>query len=603
MDVVAFLIVTLDRSWRCINCRLAQAILLVCLLLPTWLGAATRVELENARPGTVAWQLTNPAESEEIEGYASLTSVQRGRQVKLFINTTEASYSIDVYRMGWYGGAGARLVLGSVHRPGTRQQIPEPDPETGLIECDWTDPYVLTTANPADPADWLSGIYLAKLTTASGKQSYIVFVVREEERASEYLFQSSVTTFQAYNNWGGKSLYQFNSVGRLARKVSFNRPYAPSENPIAAFGSGAGEFLTNNSPGDRISSAGWEYNLVRWLEREGYDVTYSTNIDTHADPSLLTRHRGWLSAGHDEYWSWEMRQHVEEARDRQVNLAFFSANVCFWQIRLEPSLLTRDPYRTIVSYREDPDDERHEDPYILDHDPTNDHLVTSRWRRAPVNRPEELLLGVMYEADPVDADVVIVNTDSWVTSGTGLQASEHLPGLLGYEVDRVFGIGPTSPTIIAHSPYIIDAQVRYADVAFYEWPSGSTVFATGSMQWSWGLDDFNVPVLRTSRLNQAAQQITRNVLARLVGDRFPVAAITAPTEGRAGMALSFDGQSSTDEDGMIIRYQWDYGDGTGERGALATHVYRFPGQYTITLTVMDNRGAAHTTSRVLSIYE
>src|SRR5690348_6729637 len=277
--MMAFPIVILERSWSCLSCRLAQTVLLVCLLLPTWSGAATRIELENARPGTSAWQLTNPAEFGEIEGYASLTSVQRGRQVKLFVNTTDASYSIDVYRMGWYGGAGARLVLGSVHRSGTHQQIPEPDPETGLIECDWTDPYVLTTANPADPTDWLSGIYLAKLTTAGGKQSYIIFVVREEERASEYLFQSSVTTFQAYNNWGGKSLYQFNSVGRLARKVSFNRPYAPSENPIAAFGSGAGEFLTNNSPGDRISSAGWEYNLVRWLEREGYDVTYSTNID------------------------------------------------------------------------------------------------------------------------------------------------------------------------------------------------------------------------------------------------------------------------------------------------------------------------------------
>ena len=600
---MAFPIVILERSWSCLSCRLAQTVLLVCLLSPTWSGAATRIELENARPGTSAWQLTNPAEFGEIEGYASLTSVQRGRQVKLFINTTDASYSIDVYRMGWYGGAGARLVLGSVHRPGTRQQIPEPDPETGLIECNWTDPYVLTTANPADPTDWLSGIYLAKLTTAGGKQSYIIFVVREEERASEYLFQSSVTTFQAYNNWGGKSLYQFNSVGRLARKVSFNRPYAPSENPIAAFGSGAGEFLTNNSPGDRISSAGWEYNLVRWIEREGYDVTYSTNIDTHADPRLLTRHRGWLSAGHDEYWSWEMRQHVEEARDRHVNLAFFSANVCFWQIRVEPSLITGDPYRTIVSYREDPDDDRHEDPYMLDRDPTNDHLVTSRWRRAPVNRPEELLLGVMYEADPVDADVVIVNAESWVTSGTGLQASDHLPGLLGYEVDRVFGAGPTPITIIAHSPYTIDAQVRYADVVFYEWPSGSTVFATGSMQWSWGLDDFNVPVLRTSRLNSAAQQITRNVLARLVDDRFPVAAITAPTDGRAGAVVSFDGRASMDEDGMIIRYQWNYGDGAIENGAMTTHVYRFPGQYTITLTVMDNQGATHTSSQVLSIYE
>jgi hypothetical protein len=595
--------IVLHALWRRACCRGGQTVLLVCLLWPTWSEAATRIQLENVRPGTAAWQLTNPAESGEIEGYASLTSVQRGREIKFFVNTTEASYSIEVYRMGWYGGAGARLVIGPVERSGTRQRIPEPDHEAGLIECEWTDPYLVATVNPTEPTDWLSGIYLAKLTTVSGKQSYIIFVVREDERASEYLFQSSATTFQAYNNWGGKSLYQFNSVGRAARKVSFNRPYAPSENPIAAFGSGAGEFLTNNSPGDRVSSAGWEYNMVRWLEREGYDVTYSTNIDTHADPRLLLRHRGWLSVGHDEYWSWEMREHVEQARDRRINLAFFSANVCFWQIRLEPSLITRDPYRTIVSYKEDPDDERHEDPYILDRDPTNDHLVTSRWRRAPVNRPEEMLLGVMYEADPVDADVVIANAESWVTSGTGLQALDRLPGLLGYEVDRVFGVGPKPTTIIAHSQYTVDGQVHYADMAFYEWLSGATVVATGSMQWSWGLDDFNAPVLRTSRLNPTAQQITRNVLARLVGDRFPAAAVTAPTEGRTGVALFFDGQSSTDDDGTIIGYQWNYGDGTVGSGAASAHVYRSAGQYTVTLTVTDDRGAAHRASQILSIYD
>ena len=129
----------------------------------------------------------------------------------------------------------------------------------------------------------------------------------------------------------------------------------------------------------------------------------------------------------------------------------------------------------------------------------------------------------MYEADPVDADVVIAKTDSWVTSGTGLRPADRLPGLLGYEVDRVFGFGPQSTTVVAHSPYTIGEQLHYSDAVFYEWPSGATVFATGSIQWSWGLDDFNVPLLRTTRLHAGAQQITRNVLARLAGDRIPVA--------------------------------------------------------------------------------
>jgi hypothetical protein len=582
---------------------LASAFLLVLVLWTTASEAANVIQLENARPGTTAWQLSTPAEDGEIEGYASLTSVNRGSRINLFVNTVEPSYTIDVYRMGWYGGAGARLVVGNIRRTGIKQTIPEADAETGLIECDWTDPYTLTTADPADPTNWLSGIYLAKLTTDRGKQSYIMFVIREDERASEYLYQSSATTFQAYNNWGGKSLYQFNSVGRAARKVSFNRPYAPSENPMAAFGGGAGEFLVNNSPGDRISSAGWEYNMVRWLEREGYDVTYSTNIDTHAAPDLLARHRGWLSVGHDEYWSWDMRQHVERARDHGVSLAFFSANVCYWQIRLESSPVTGDPYRTIVSYKEDPDDERHEDPYVLDGDSSNDHLVTSRWRRPPVNRPEESLVGVMYEADPVDADVVVADADSWVMSGTGLRASDRLSGLLGYEVDRVFGTGPGSTTIVAHSPYTVNDQTHHADMVVYDWPGGATVFATGSIQWSWGLDDFNVPVLRTSRLNGAAQQMTRNVLARLARDRFPVARVTAPSNGRVGVALTFDARSSTDEDGLLVRYQWNYGDGIVEDGAVSSHVYRSAGLYTVTLVVVDDRGAAHTTSRGLSIHD
>jgi hypothetical protein len=557
---------------------------LVVLLLANEVHAGTQIQLENARTGSPEWQLTHPAEYGEVEGYASLTSVQRGKEIKLFVRTTEPFYTIDVYRMGWYGGMGARLVVGGIRRTGNRQPIPTPDTDTGLIECDWTDPYIVTTSNPVDQNDWMSGVYLAKLTAgSSGKQSYIIFVVRDDERASDYLFQSSVTTFQAYNNWGGKSLYTYNSVGRAATKVSFNRPYAISENPSAAFGQGAGEFLI-----------GWEYNMLRWLEREGYDVTYSTNIDTHADPHLLLNHRGGLSVGHDEYWSWEMRSHVEQARDHHINLAFFSANVCFWQIRLEPSPFTGEFHRTIVSFKD-------EDPYALDTNPTNDHLATTRWRQSPVDRPEEEFIGVMYEADPVDGDIVVVNASSWVTRGTDLRSSDHLTGLLGYEVDRMFGRGVYPVTVIARSPYSIDDRKSHSDMVFYEMPNGAIVFATGSMQWSWGLDDFNGPTPRIARLSTPAQQMTRNVLARFVGDRFPVAHFDVLTHGHAGVALSFDGQASRDEDGKILHYQWDFGDGAHETGMTTSHTYLSAGRYEVTLTVTDDRGAADRTSRAVLI--
>jgi len=545
--------------------------------------------MENARPGSLEWQLAQPAEYGEVEGYASLTSIQRGGQIKLFVSATEPFYTIDIYRMGWYGGMGARLILGGIRRSGNRQPIPTPDTDTGLIECDWTDPYVVTTSNPHDENDWVSGVYLAKLTAGiSGRQSYIIFVVRDDERLSDYLFQSSVTTFQAYNNWGGKSLYTYNSVGHAAKKVSFNRPYAISESSSADFGQGAGGFLI-----------GWEYNMLRWLEREGYDVTYSTNIDTHADPNLLLNHRGWLSVGHDEYWSWEMRSHVEQARDRHINLAFFSANVCFWQIRLEPSPFTGELHRTIVSFKDEEDS--HEDPYALDTDPTNDHLVTTRWRQSPVDRPEEAFIGVMYEADPVDGDIVVVNVHSWVTRGTGLRSFDHLTGLLGYEVDRIFGRGEYPVTVIARSPYIIGERESYSDMVFYEMPNGAIVFATGSMQWSWGLDDFNGPTPRTARLSTPAQQMTRNVLARFVGDRFPVANFDVLTDGHAGTAFSFDGQASRDDDGKILHYQWDFGDGDRETGMTASHAYLSAGRYQVTLTVTDDRGAADRTSRFVLI--
>lgn len=497
---------------------------LICLLLMgIWPSALMQtnvraetnpVQQENARPGTAEWRLTNPALHHEIEGYASLTSVNRGYPINFYVHTQDSFYRLEIYRMGWYGGAGARLVHGPVTLPGISQPMPSMDAQTGLVECAWQDPYILVVGSETDQETWVSGIYLAKLTAGtSGAQAYIIFVVRDETRPSDFLFQSSVTTYQAYNNWGGKSLYDFNSAGgRRAHTVSFNRPYAISSNSAAAYGNGAGDFLTNNAvpPTDASSPSGWEYNMVRWLEREGYDVTYSTNVDTHTNARLLDRHKGWLSVGHDEYWTWQMRAHVEDGRDRGVHLAFFSGNVCYWQIRLEPSAITGEPDRTIVSYK---DDAPSLDPYARE-ELGNRHLMTVHWRDEPVNRPEESLIGVMYDGNPVDADIVISEPDHWTMAGTGLRPGDRLPRLLGYEADRVFGSPPPGATILAESPYMFEGRPHRAHMTVYALPTGATVFAAGTIQWSWGLDDFNVPNLRKSSLNPNVQQITRNVLAR-----------------------------------------------------------------------------------------
>jgi hypothetical protein len=483
------------------------------------------ITIENQKPGTPDWQLTNPATGGEIEGYASLTSVNRGEEIKLFVNTKEPSYTIDIFRMGWYGGAGGRRMVAPINLAGVRQPPAIVDQATGLIECNWQDPYILKIqSNSKDPAQWTSGFYLAKLTASkSGRQSYIIFVVRDDNRPTDILFQSSVTTYQAYNNWGGMSLYRWNSRGKQAFKVSFNRPYAASPNRAAAYGMGAGEFLTNFQPKRRTSSGAWEYNMVRWLEREGYDVAYSTDIDTHNNTivgngkPMLEMHKAFLTVGHDEYWSWQMRQNVQAARDRGVNLGFFAANVCYWQIRFEPSLITHQINRTIVGYKES----AILDPFARDRNLANDYLITTMWRNQPVNRPEDALIGMMYETFQVNSDIVVDATGPhWLLAGTQLDPTHHLRlvGLLGYEVDRIFNHAPPNTIRLAHSSFKYKSGNRYSDMTLYTAPSGAMVFATGSMQWNWGLDDYNSPGLRPSVLSADAHTITRNVLNRMIRD-------------------------------------------------------------------------------------
>jgi hypothetical protein len=321
-----------------------------------------------------------------------------------------------------------------------------------------------------------------------------------------------VTTFAAYNNWGGKSLYGFNSGNLPARKVSFDRPYA--SNPYGVRLDGASDFLRR-----------WEYNAVRFLEREGYDVEYLTDVDTH-DRAIPVGTRVFLSVGHDEYWSWQMREHVEAARDRGVHLAFLGANVCYWQIRFE-SNRRGDADRTIVAYKEAASDL---DPLATDGRPQNNRQVTGRWREPPTSRPEERLVGVMYAADPVDADIVVTDVDHWAFDGTGLRAGDRLVGLLGYEVDAIYGGGPPRLQRLAHSPFIdqgANGRIRYADMTIYTAASGALVFATGSMQWNWGLDGYNAPQWHPTRTSSAAQRITRTILNRMLETRAVPMATTA----------------------------------------------------------------------------
>ena len=457
-------------------------------------ASANETQTENANSGTTAWQLTNDAQNREIEGYASLTSVNVGGSISFFVSTGDSSYTMDFYRIGWYGGAGGREVLGPISLPGGVQPTPVAD-AYGDFECNWTTGYVLTV-----PTNWVSGVYLVVLTgSSSGKQAYIQFVVREDSRNSVYLFQRSITTDQAYNTWPG-SAYGGQSLYTGAVKVSFNRPYAIDES-YSALHDGAGFFPR------------WEINMVRWLEMNGYDVTYATNIDVHENPNLLLNHKAFLAVAHDEYWSWEMRQNVETARDAGVGLGFFSGNESYWQIRLEPSTINGAADRTQVAYKSL-------------NDPTTDPCrLTILWRQNTCKPSEQAFVGVESTAYGVGGNMVIADPSNWALAGTGLVSGQVISGALGYEVDGVVEAdSPAGTDVVAHSPlpsgYPSDSAPApaypFSDMATYTAAaSGATVFSVGTIQWSWLLDDWGAGTTRSSYLNTPAQQITQNVLARL----------------------------------------------------------------------------------------
>src|SRR6266404_3011772 len=397
---------------------LAAAWLFAICLACSCAYASNLTQVENAKAGTSDWHITNPADAREIEGYASLTSINRGQSIDFFISTASPSYTIEVFRLGWYDGFGGRRMTQPVTLSGTLQTTPTPDPITGLVECDWTLSYTLSVpANPNDATDWPSGVYVAKLTELNGgKQRYILFVVRDDSRASDYVFQVAVNTYNAYNPWGGKSLYSFNSTGGAAVAVSFNRPYG------AIYGDdGSGNFVE-----------GWEYNMVRFLEREGYDLSFVTDVDVHSTPNILLNHHAHLIVGHNEYWSWEMRQAETAARDHNIGIGVFGADTSFWQVRFQPSNAHGQANRTMVSYK---NSALTADPFYLDADHSNDYLVTTHWSDPPVSMPGEALFGVGFAGEQISGDIVVTNPTHWVFANTGLTAGYHLAGLLGYEVD------------------------------------------------------------------------------------------------------------------------------------------------------------------------
>jgi hypothetical protein len=436
-----------------------------------------------------------------VEGYTSRTSVVPGETLELHVSTEPAErYRIDVYRVGWYDGDGGRLVANlpenAEDKQGSSQPIPEPD-ERGLVDANWEVTDTIEVTN-----DWTTGIYLARFTLTSGEHAgestahpFVVRPREDRERTSKALVQVPIATSNAYNGWGGKSLYGFTSEGEAADAISYNRPI--------------------QAPGLHI---GYAIHALRFLEKEGYDVSYVTDIDVHRAPDILKDYQLAISAGHDEYWSRPQRVGFEEARDAGTNLAFLGGNTAFWQVRYE------DDGQTMVGYKEDADTE---DP-LRGTEQETDLLRT-------VGLPECELLGVQGVGAGLfnfpDYTVQGEALDHPWMADTGFEAGDTIVGIVGHEWDRLRSEDCRPPGEVTNffhykegSSDLWIVNDEDADAVSYQAPSGAHVFSTGTLGYTWRIDpdpmwDIGWPFNKVQtykpqvkKPDTRLQQFTRNVL-------------------------------------------------------------------------------------------
>ncbi|SEE23917.1 hypothetical protein SAMN05428954_2121 [Streptomyces sp. 2112.3] len=418
---------------------------------------------ERDRPGHPDWRLRSAGPPDAVQGYTDKVSVLPGEEFGLYVSTTAPGFRVSAYRVGWYRGARARRVWHSGRVAGRRQRHPRLLPGTRSVRADWERSLRVRTDG------WPPGAYLLRLDAEHGHQRYVPMIVRSARTTGRTVLMHAVTTWQAYNAWGGYSLYRGPDGGYASRSlaVSFDRPHD---------GNGAGKFLV------------YEWALVVLAERLGLPLAYTTGVDVHRDPSALRGATAVLSLGHDEYWTPQQREHVTRARDAGTNLAFLGANACFRRVRLESGPgagpgsgqgpASSGALRTVVCYKTSYRD----DPHFAGQ---HRALPTHDFRRPPAADPESALTGVFYEGYPTDAPYVVHSADHWLFAGTGAKRGDAFDHLVGVEYDRVTPQAPTPKRleILAHSPLVCNGRRSHADSAYYTVPSGAGVFSSGTMRW------------------------------------------------------------------------------------------------------------------------
>jgi hypothetical protein len=476
-------------------------------LAPSGAVAADKspIPAENDKPGTTDWQLTYVRVDPQaryrcrlIEGYAGRASVKPGEKLDLFVSTDPASpFVIDFYRLGHYQGTGGRFMTRLGPFPGRTQPMPAVGTER-LRECQWEK---CTTFEV--PADWISGVYLGKLSSERHRyQSYLVFIVRDDRRA-DFLFQCSDNTWQAYNKWPDEySLYtnerRDGKVLTSGVRVSYDRPYSKYpqvlDNPLTL---GSGEFLL------------WEFPLAFWLEQQGFDVTYCSNTDVHADPKCLLRAKGFLSVGHDEYWSREQFDHVVAAVKEGVNVAFLSGGTCCFVAPLFPSS-SGVPNRILTRAGRYGGIRPAERAYMAD---------------LPVAAPNEAMLIGAQTVTPFNGsgDWIATRPEHWLFAGTGMKKGDRIPGLVGWEFHGQPWDIP-GLEVVAEGPTSNNAdKVAHYTATIYPGPKGNLVFNASTIFWSQGLAQppGHVPPLsnygRPHGPDPRVMRITRNLLERFRG--------------------------------------------------------------------------------------
>ena len=455
------------------------------------------VKAENARRGTERWKLGPFPRRSGLEAYADRVSALCGDRVTVYVSSRARSAHLFAYRMGYYNGAGARLVFRSDRFPTTTQSAPVVDETTHTARAAWR-PTLRFRVN----GRFTPGSYLLKIVDGRGGQTYVPLTITDPQSRAPLALMSEPMTWQAYNGWGGASAYYDagHDPANRARVVSFDRPYDHNV--------GSGTFFHD------------EYPLLRATERAGLDINYVTDVDVHRNPRLLRRYRGVLLGSHSEYWSHEIRNGFEAARDHGVNLAFFGANLAYWQVRMGSSPL--GPDRSMTVYKN-----ATEDPSTT----SDPQLATVRWREAPVVRPESTLLGQQYECYGIKADMVL-SSPAWPFK---VQPGTRLKDVVLGEYDRAgTSPAPARLQVLATSPLTCKGSDTVANVTYYTATSGAGVFSAGTLGWVCHMNgscpgsDVRATGLAKQVLTQTTLRLARAMRRGPLGTRHPSTASAPP---------------------------------------------------------------------------